>query len=86
MSRLFHSHKILLLALLGLLQTKMTQISLPSHILQPHLKPGKGTHFAIRPELPRIGHCRGFPPGFMLVFLFFFFYILALDECKDKTP
>ena len=62
----------------------MTQISLPSHILQPHLKPGKGTHFAILPELPRIGHCRGFPPPDLCLFSCFFF-ILDLDECKDKT-
>ena len=84
-SRLFHSHKILLSALLGLLQTKMTQISLPSHILQPHLKPGKGTHFAILPELPRIGHCRGVPPPRIYACFLVVFFILDLDECKDKT-
>ena len=91
----------------------MTQISLPSHILKPHLKSGKGTHFAIPAELPRIGHFRGFRPGLMLAlvsismlqnWLFscvkclglyticevggsycFLFFILDLDECKDKT-
>ena len=45
----------------------------PSHILQLvksysfiYLKSGKGIFFAIRAELPRIGHYRGYPPGFML--------------------
>ena len=102
----------------------------PSHILQLvksypfiHLKSGKGTFFAIRAELPRIGHYMGYPPGFMLALLamsetislpwsnqhatkliiflrwmsrfiydvrgwwlvLFSFFILDLDECKDKT-
>ena len=61
-------------AFLGPLQTKMTQISLPSHILKPHLKSGKGTHFVIRVELPHIGHSRGLPPGVMLVYCFLFLY------------
>ena len=52
----------------------MTQISLPSHILKPHLKSGKGTHFAIRVQLSCIGHL-----------CLFSFFILDLDECKDKT-
>ena len=77
LSRLFHSHKILLLALLGLFtdqnDTDFSTLSCTStiEILNPfiHLKSGKGTHFAIRTELPRIGHCRGFPLGFMLALL-----------------
>ena len=66
LSRLFHSHKILLLALSGLFADQNDKISLPSHIFQPHLKSGKGTHFAIRATFPHIGHYGGFLSGFML--------------------
>ena len=48
----------------------------PSHILQLvksypfiYLKSGKGNFLAIRAELSRIGHYRGYPPGFMLALL-----------------
>ena len=76
-SRLFHSHKILLLALLGPF-TDQNDTDFPSlsytstiKILNPfiHLKSGRGTPVEIRTKLPRRSHYRGYPSGFMLALL-----------------
>ena len=76
-SRLFHSHKILLLALLGPFtdqnDTDFPTLSYTStiKILNPfiHLKSGRGTPFEIRTKLPRRSHYRGYPSGSMLALL-----------------
>ena len=75
--RLFHRHKILLLALLGPFTdrngTDFPNLSCTStiEILNPfiHLKSGKGNPFAIRTKLPHRSHYRGYPSGSMLALL-----------------
>ena len=76
-SRLFHRHKILLLALLGPFtdqnDTDFPTLSYTStiKILNPfiHLKSGRGTPFEIWTKLPRRSHYRGYPSRFMLALL-----------------
>ena len=76
-SRLFHSHKILLLALLGPF-TDQNDTDFPTHsytstikILNPfiQLKSGRDTPFEIRTKLPHRSHYKGYPSGFMLALL-----------------
>ena len=69
LSRLFHSHKILLLALLGLF-TDQNDTDFPTlSYTSTTPEVWKRYPFRISGELPRIGHCRGFPLGFMLALL-----------------
>ena len=69
LSRLFHSHKILLLALLGLFadqnDTDFPTLSYTS--TTPEV--WKRYPFRNSGGASRIGHCRGFPLGFMLALL-----------------
>ena len=65
-SRLFHSHEMHLLALLGLYRPKW-QISSPFHILQqvkflPFLIPEAWKRYSFRAEPPGISHHREYPP------------------------
>ena len=65
-SRLFHSFRINLLALLGLFTYRNNPITLHFHILQPvksppfHI-PEAWKRFPFQAEPPRIGHCTEYP-------------------------
>ena len=66
-SRLFHSHEVHLLALLGLYRPKW-QISSPFHILQqvkfiPFYIPEAWKRYTFRAEPPGISHYREYPHG-----------------------